>query len=49
MDLDFFISLGMGWSRILSYLCVITLHDSYLYIDSYPYVKFYILPNGSTI
>ena len=38
MDMDFCILLGMGWSSILCYICVTTLHDSYLYIESYPYV-----------
>ena len=38
VDMDFCISLGMGWSRILCYTCVTTLHDSYLHIESYPYV-----------
>ena len=38
MDMDFCILLGMGWSRILCDMCVNTLHDSYLYIESYPYV-----------
>ena len=38
MDMDFCISSGMGWRRFLCYIWVITLHDSYLYIESYPYV-----------
>ena len=38
MDMDFCILSGMGWSSILCYICVTTLHDSYLYIESYPYV-----------
>ena len=38
MDMDFCILLGMGWSRILCYICVTTLLDSYLYVGSYPYV-----------
>ena len=27
-----------GWRRILCYVCSITSYDSYLYIESYPYV-----------
>ena len=38
MDMDFCILLGMGWISILCYICVTTLHDSYLYIESHPYV-----------
>ena len=49
MNMDFCILLCMGWSRFLCYICVTTLHDSYLFIESYPYVLLYLLPNGSTI
>ena len=38
MDMNFCILSGMGWSSILCYIYVTTLHDSYLYIESYPYV-----------
>ena len=30
MGMDFCISSGIGWNRILCYICVTTLHDSYL-------------------
>ena len=38
MDMQFCISLGIGWNRILCYICVTLLLDSYLYIESYLYV-----------
>ena len=36
MDMDICVLLSMGWSRILCYICVTTLNDSY--IENYPYV-----------
>ena len=39
MDMDFCISLGMVWNRILCYICVTTSHYSYSYIESDPYVS----------
>ena len=37
MDMDFCILSGIGWSSILCFIYV-SLHDSYLYIERYPYV-----------